>query len=128
MQPHLIAKISFIRSANDAPQFSDEYQRELEELIKELKATDASVSPSYDMHAAAGISGGLNGDVKVLLEAGSAIGTIVAAWLHGRYGRRAKLKVGDTEAEASTPQEVKELFKQAEAFKQATEPKRIHEQ
>lgn len=49
----------------------------------------------------------------------SAIGVVTAAvtgWLAGRAGRKARLKFGDVEAEARTPEEVEQLLKSAADF------------
>jgi hypothetical protein len=53
--------------------------------------------------------------------------TAVAAWLHGRSGRKVRLKVGEIEAEAQTVKKVKKLLKQAEKLQQRNQPKAIHE-
>ena len=53
----------------------------------------------------------------------AALGT----WIAARAGRKVKIKVGDVEIEATNADEVKDLLAQAQAFKQANEPKRIHE-
>ena len=45
---------------------------------------------------------------------GGTIGSIVVAWLNGRAGRKVRLKVGDTEVEARTVDEVKQLLEFAQ--------------
>lgn len=47
-----------------------------------------------------------------------AIGVAVGAWINGRYGRKARLKIGDVEAEARTPTEVEELLKLAAKYQE----------
>ena len=37
-------------------------------------------------------------------------GTALVAWLGGRYGRKARVKVGDIEIEANTAEDVEELM------------------
>ena len=49
----------------------------------------------------------------------SAIGIVTAAvtgWFAGRAGRKARLKFGDVEAEARTPEEVEQLLRSAATF------------
>lgn len=50
---------------------------------------------------------------------------IIVAWLHERYGRTVKIKVGDVEVEGRTAAEVKVLLDHAQAFKRENEPKKI---
>src|SRR5579872_5685916 len=47
----------------------------------------------------------------------AALGAVLGAWLQGRYGRKARLKIGDTEAEARTPEEVERLLRTAARFR-----------
>ena len=46
-----------------------------------------------------------------------AFGAAVGAWLQGRAGRKVRMKVGDIEIEASTPEELGQLLQQALAVK-----------
>ena len=48
----------------------------------------------------------------------AAFAAIAGAWLQAKYGKRARLRVGDVEAEARTAQEVERLFECAENHKQ----------
>lgn len=122
-------EISLERAPSDPPQFSDEYQEVLRKLIEELKAVGVNVTPYYDMQAAAGISGGLNGDFTILSKTGSALATIIVAWLHGRYGRKAKLTVNDTEIEieGSSAKDVERLLKLAQEHQRESRSKLVHE-
>jgi hypothetical protein len=58
---------------------------------------------------------------------GPLLGTVVGAWLHARYGRKVRLKIGDIEAEAQSEEQVEKLLQQAEEFRQRNQPKVIHE-
>ena len=51
----------------------------------------------------------------------------LATWIGTRAGRKVKIKVGEVEIEAGSAKEVKDLLDQAQEFKRANEPKRIHE-
>lgn len=46
-----------------------------------------------------------------------AIGVAAGAWIQARYGRKARLKVGDVEAEGRTSEEVKALLEMAKAYR-----------
>ena len=57
----------------------------------------------------------------------STLATVVGAWLHERYGRKVRIKVGDTETEAASMAEAEKGFELARQARQASEPKRIYE-
>jgi hypothetical protein len=54
------------------------------------------------------------------------IAAAVGAWLHARYGRKVRLRVGDIEVEAQSERQVRRLLEQAEGF-QKRQSKVIHE-
>jgi hypothetical protein len=51
--------------------------------------------------------------------------SLLVGWLTGRNGRKARVKVGDIEAEARTPEELERLLKRALEIRAEQEPKRI---
>jgi hypothetical protein len=55
--------------------------------------------------------------------------TIVVAWLHGRYSRKVRLKIGsgEIEVEAPTLAEVKSLLREAEEYERRNQRMVIHE-
>jgi hypothetical protein len=53
-----------------------------------------------------------------------ALGVVLVGWLQGRAGRKVRLKVGDIEAEARTPEEVEKLLLCAKQFQQGAVPER----
>jgi hypothetical protein len=63
--------------------------------------------------------------IKFAATAGPALGTLIGAWLHARYGRKVRLKIGDIEAEAQSVEEVEKLLQQAEQFQQQAQQKII---
>jgi hypothetical protein len=65
--------------------------------------------------------------VKAVAIVGPPVGTVLGAWLHARYGRKVRLKIGDIEAEAQTAEEVERLLARAQEFQQHTQPNVIHE-
>lgn len=67
-----------------------------------------------------------------IIQAGQALsslglGGIIGAWLTAKYGRKVRLKVGEIEAEAHTPEEVEKLLARAQEIQQRNQPKVIHE-
>ncbi|MGH9345479.1 MAG: hypothetical protein ACRD19_17160 [Terriglobia bacterium] len=48
------------------------------------------------------------------------ISGLTGAWLHAKYGRKMRLKVGEIEVEAQTYKEIKELLAMAQDFSSAT--------
>lgn len=48
------------------------------------------------------------------------LGGVLVVWLKGRVGRKVRLKIGDVEAEATTPEEVEKLLLRAKEFQQGS--------
>lgn len=63
----------------------------------------------------------------VLDKATPALTALLGAWLAGRNNRKARVKVGDVEAEARTPEQVKDLLEWALTVQERKEPKKIYE-
>ena len=117
--------------ASDDPPFAGgaEYQKQLWIFEKSLKQDKGLVVDS-GMEAFLSAQGGIFlGDfsIKIIAILGPFLVTAVGAWLHGRYGRKVRLKVGEIEAEAQTVEEVEKLLKRAEEIQQRKQPKVIHE-
>ena len=76
-------------------------------------------------------AGGLPTDLATLLAVaatiGPTLGAALGAWLHARYSRRVRLKIGEIEAEAQTPEEVEILIAYAREVQERTAPKIIGE-
>jgi hypothetical protein len=62
--------------------------------------------------------------LKLIPMIGPIVGTATGAWLHARYGRKVRLKVGDIEAEAQTREEVETLLEKAQEIQQRNEPQK----
>ncbi len=58
---------------------------------------------------------------------GPTLGAALGAWLHARYGRKVRLKIGEIEAEAQTPEEVEKLIAEALVIQERNAPKIIQE-
>jgi hypothetical protein len=104
-----------LRAPDDPHQFSDEIQAELFEIHESLRKRGVGVS-SVGFHPA--------GDTHVgqyLITLGppviAAIAAVAGAWVQARFGRKVRLKFGDVEAEARTPEEIEELLKRVSAFR-----------
>jgi len=54
--------------------------------------------------------------IEVAKIAAPVLAGIIGAWLQARYGRKARLKIGDIEAEARTVEEVEKLLEHAKNF------------
>ena len=65
-------------------------------------------------------------DWTLLIEQGQialpALAGILGAWLHARYGRRVRLKIGDIEAGAQTTEEVESFSTKRTKFSNAVHP------
>jgi hypothetical protein len=103
--------LSLISAETDPPLHSPEYQQGLEGVVSSLGAQGVKVSSLVDLEESAGSTGT------------PLLGVAVAAWVQGRYGRKARLKIGDIEAEARTVEEVEKLISRAKKFRQPTKSK-----
>ena len=106
--------IELIASNDDPPLRSTEYQAELAQLARDMRALDPHVS--YHMFIQEGVSASsfLTGGFTIAKAIGTSALPIIVAWLHGRYGRKVRLKVGDVEVEARTVNEIEKLLKQVD--------------
>lgn len=111
-----------IRAADDQPLRSGGYQQELREFEAALQAQGFKVSIIIELIEAAGVeSQGMATYLGFVIELARSplagvIAAAVGAWLHARYGRKVRLKIGDIEAEAQSEKQVQRLLEQAEEF------------
>ncbi|KVW61709.1 hypothetical protein BGV52_29630 [Burkholderia ubonensis] len=106
--------------ASDDPALQDPaFQAELRTFSGSLRAADVRFSQRAMTFDAVDATGYALAEY-VVKELGPAaigvIGTAVGAWINGRAGRKVRLKVGDVEVEARTPEEVEQLLKQVQAL------------
>jgi hypothetical protein len=110
--------LDLIGAPDDPPVGDDAFQKELADVGRSLR--DAGIP--YSQTAIAMDAVDAHGyplpeyvlAFQVLVTAViTPLAAVVGAWINGRYGRKARLKIGDIEAEARTPAEVEELLKPA---------------
>ena len=101
-----VALLQLSSAPDDPPVSSPEYQRELFDLLHLLRAKGIVVSGSYA--DGGGFSGGF---VVRAASLGPVFDKLISEWIKGRYGRRAQLRIGDSEVEAQTADEVVTLFR-----------------
>ncbi|MFM0205683.1 hypothetical protein PQR53_38410 [Paraburkholderia fungorum] len=118
MDPAATLRLTLVRSADDHAAFSPGYQAELRQFYQLVRADGTRVSAVAFTVDSVGASGGLMGEFVIPLAQviGPVLGGAAVAWLQGRAGRTLRLKVGDLEVEARTPEEIGQLLKQAQAL------------
>jgi hypothetical protein len=128
-QPEL--RLTLLPSPDDPSLRSPEFQQGLRQFEEFLRAQQLAYSSEIELIEDATLRPTVyfGGFVIELLKspAVGVIATAVGAWLHAKYGRKVRLKVGEIEVEAQTVAEVETLLKQAEEFQQRNRPKAIHE-
>jgi hypothetical protein len=109
-------ELNLLRATDDPTQFSDEYQAELEDFDRGLRRYPLGVT-SFAAHQ--GGDGTLLGQFIVSLGPAfvTGVAAVAGAWVQARFGRKVRLKFGDIEAEARTPEELEELLKRAAEFR-----------
>jgi hypothetical protein len=122
-------ELSFIPAPDDAPVSSNGYQRELRQFEDAANSQGLAIASHVRIQKSAEGQSVLLGvfTLKLVAIVGPTLGTIVGAWLHARYSRKVRLKVGDIEAEAQTVPEVEALLARARELQQRNQSKVIHE-
>jgi hypothetical protein len=109
-------QLNLLPAADDPPPFSDEYQAELEDIDQRLRRYPLGVT-GFAWHQAG--PGTLLGQFVVSIGPAfmTGIAAVAGAWLQARFGRKVRVKFGDIEAEARTPEELEELLKRVAEFR-----------
>lgn len=109
-----------------------ELQREIEELevlkcsLQSSELLQRGREQLLQFNPAFVIPQGLpEGLVKFTATLGPMLGTAIGAWLHARYGRKVRLKIGEIEAEAQTVEEVETLLARAQEIQQRNQPPKV---
>jgi len=103
-------RLRLIRATDDPPLINREYQKELADFSKALRAAGIQSSSQSFAFDGAGGGGGLSGEfiLKVVTIVGPPLITGLAGWLTGRSGRKFRVKVGEIEVEGSTTKEAED--------------------
>jgi hypothetical protein len=101
-------RLTLVRAADDEASFSPGYQRELRQFYSLARAEGGKIGAITFTSDRADGGDGFVGEFMVPFApvAGSTLGAAAGAWLQGRAGRRLRLKMGDTEVEATSPGEL----------------------
>jgi hypothetical protein len=116
-------RLTLVRAPDDEAAFSPGYQAELRQFYQLARADGNPVSAvTFTMDRADG-GDGFVGEflVAFMPVAGPTLGAAAGAWLQGRAGRRLRLKMGDTEVEATSPGELYGLLHLTLAVKERLE-------
>lgn len=119
--------LDLVRAAADPSENDPEFQKELSRFGAALR--DAGVPYSQSAIAFDSVEGlgyPLPEFILAMKVLGppaiAALATAAGAWVQARYGRKARLKIGDIEAEARTPEEIKGLLQLAKQFQADNSP------
>lgn len=112
-------RLTLVRADHDEAAFSPNYQTELRQFYQRVRADNVRISAVVFTLDSVGASGGLVGEFVMPLAQviGPVLGGDAVAWLQRRAGRKLRLKVGDLEVEARTPEEIGHLLQQAQALR-----------
>jgi hypothetical protein len=121
-------QVTLLPAEDDSYYLEPQYQHELRRFAEGFREQGVPIDAKRALIKIAGAEV-LSGEFALKLAAtvGPVLGTVAGAWLHARYGRKVRLKIGNVEAEAQTVAEVEKLLEQAEKFQLRNEPKVIHE-
>lgn len=110
--------ISFVPASDDQAIGSDDYQRELGELLAVLRAEKILVTTRMQFRDSAGAGTVSLGQfaIETIKVLGPVVTAAIGAWLQKRYGRKVRIKIGEIEAEAQSVEEVEQLLQQAADF------------
>jgi hypothetical protein len=103
---------------DDPPLLDPEYQKQLADFEQWLHGESLDIRSKRKLLESTG-GGGLLGEffIKIVPTIGSGgLCGLLGAWLQARYGRKVRVKIGETEAEARTVDEVKALLKLASQY------------
>jgi hypothetical protein len=128
--PQPLTLVLTLVAAPDDPSLNDpSYQRGLIEVVDELTHQGVEVSSHIALREAVGSTASYFGEFGIRLAVAlvPALCAAVGAWLHARYGRKVRVKIGEKEieAEAQTIGDVEKLLKLGEEFKERNRPKVI---
>lgn len=110
------ARLTFLPSGDEAPIAGMFDAQRAARLIRQAGGSNLMPAPQA-MVRDAGFGRILMEYVLPVAQAvGPIIGAGLSAWFQGRAGRKLRLKVGDLEVEARTPEEIEQLLELAQAL------------
>ena len=112
-----VSLVHLTSAPDDPPASSPEYQRELGDLLHSLRASGVVVSARYASNGGVGLSGTF---VIRTASLGSVFETVLKEWIKSRYGRKAQLRIGNSDVEAQTAEEVAALLKHAREYEKTS--------
>jgi hypothetical protein len=101
-------RLTLVRAPDDEASFSPGYQRELRQFYSLARAEGGKIRAVTFTTDHADAGDGFVGEFLVPLTpvAGPTLTAAAGAWLQGRAGRLLRLKMSDTEVEATSPGEL----------------------
>jgi hypothetical protein len=104
-------RLSLVRAPNDDASFSPAYQTELRQYFYLVRAEGIKISAAAHAEDSIG-GGGLTGEffIAMVQVIGPAFRQATIAWMQGRSGRTARVKLGDTDIVADNSTELQGLF------------------
>jgi hypothetical protein len=112
--------------SSDEPDVPSEgTQAELRTFFEALHRHGVKATPNAIIRKAVGAGWTFFGDffIPIAQAVGPTLGVVIVAWLQGRAGRKVRIKIGDIEAEARTPEEAEKLLRWAQEFRMNAEHK-----
>jgi hypothetical protein len=118
----MMLRIELLPGPSDAQANSSQSTSDLQDVVNQLRAQGVDASGLIVSLNAVAATGPDHSPLYIAVSSAAALAApVIVAWLHGRHGRKVKLKVGDTEIEASTAKEVENLLKVAGQYKRGSE-------
>ncbi|MBT2792934.1 hypothetical protein [Paraburkholderia strydomiana] len=121
MDPADTLRLTLVPAPGDDAAFSPAYQAELRQFHNLARADGETRAVRFGKDSADG-GDGLAGEfmIRVTHVAAPALAAAASAWMLGRAGRRLRLKIGGTEVEASSPNELYGLLNLMRAVSDGT--------
>jgi hypothetical protein len=117
--------LTLVPSGDEPSILSHDTQAELRSFLDALHQHGIEATPNAIVRKSAGAEWSFFGDffIPIAQIIGPTLGVVIVAWLQGRAGRKVRIKTPDIEAEARTPEEIKELLQHIQEFKVSVESK-----
>lgn len=113
--------VKLCRAPDDAPLGSAAFQKELSEFARALSAQGIDVRSRHFTFDSVSGGGGLAGEFTLIASSILIpVSAVAGAWLQAKCGRRVRVKFGDTEAEATTVEELEKVLRMAEEARRKT--------